>query len=240
MFGTEMVDHNITPEERLLRLIESGEKGELGRKATRKPVFWDVRTWATDLFPRREKADQSARVRFGTGFLPREISPSLINRILLLLLIFLGVGIALDFSMNGVRTRFKDLLGQVAPLMPPAEQEQALVSLRPLAEYLKEVGERDIFSPLLSSKPKKQMPRPKKQLVKPPRPSPLQILQGKAQNLKLVGISWGEIPMAMIEETTKQETSFLKAGQFINEIQVKAILKDRVVLSYKDAEYDLF
>jgi hypothetical protein len=55
-----------------------------------------------------------------------------------------------------------------------------------------------------------------------------------------VGISWGETPIAMIEDTTKRETSFFKAGQFINEIQLKAILKDRVVLSYGDAEYDLF
>ncbi len=237
-----MLDPNVTPEERLLRLIESGEKGELEPKATRKPVFWDVRTWATVLFPRRVKANGSARVGFGAGFLPRELSPSLINRSLLVLLIFLGAGIAFDFSMNGVQTSLKDLPAQVAPLRPPVEEEQALVSLRPLPEYLKEVEERDIFSPSLFSKPKQKLkPLPTKQPpVKPPQPGPLQILQGKAQNLKLVGISWGEVPMAMIEETTKRETSFLKAGQFINEIQIKAILKDRVVLAYKGAEYDLF
>ena len=73
-----------------------------------------------------------------------------------------------------------------------------------------------------------------------PKPTPLEILREKAKTLKLVGVSWGETPLAMIEDTAKRETSFLKAGQFINEIRVKAILKDRAILSYEDAEYDLF
>ena len=44
----------------------------------------------------------------------------------------------------------------------------------------------------------------------------------------------------MIEDTAKRETSFLKERESINQIRIKAIFRDRVVLSYGNAEYDLF
>jgi DNA-binding transcriptional regulator LsrR (DeoR family) len=68
----------------------------------------------------------------------------------------------------------------------------------------------------------------------------LEILREKAKTLKVVGIAWGETPVAMIEDTTTRETFFLKALQSIGGIRVKAVLKDRVILSYENAEHDLF
>ncbi len=245
MSWTEMVDQNVTPEERLLRLIESGEKGKLAPKATKRSAFWDVRAWAKVLLPRREKANQSARVRSGAGLLP-EFNMSLINRILVVFLVFLVAGIALN--MNNVRTIPKDLTVQATVSNPSPEDDavdkKALASLRPLTDYLNEVGKRDIFSPSPVPKPEKPEPRKKPERkgkpVKRPQTNSLKVLQEKVNALKLVGISWGGVPIAMIENTTKRETSFLKAGQFINDVQIKVILKDRVVLSYENAEYDLF
>jgi len=242
-----MVDQNVTPEERLLRLIESGEKGKLGPKATKRSAFWDVRAWAEVLFFRREKASQSARARSGAGLVP-EFNLSLINRILVVFLVFVVAGIA--FNMNDVRTIPKDLTVQATVSNPSpgddAGYKKALASLRPLTDYLNEVGKRDIFSPSPVPRPEKPEPRktptptPKAKPVKLPQANSLKVLQEKVKALKLVGISWGGIPIAMIENTTKRETSFLKAGQFINDVQIKVILKDRVVLSYENAEYDLF
>ena len=230
MSRTEMVDQNLSPEEKLLKLIESGEKGP------RRFVFWDVRTWAALFFPLKQKAKRLARFRFPRGLAPRELHFTLINRGLMVLLIFLVAAIA--FNMNRVQPSLKALFSQVVASRPLAGEEQALASLRPLADYVREVEKRDLFHPVPPPKPKG--PEPKAALVKPPGPTPLEILREKATALKLVGISWGETPIAMIEDTIKRETSFFKAGQFINEIQVKAILKDRAVLSYGDAEYDLF
>lgn len=225
-----MVDQNLSPEEKLLKLIESGEKGP------RRFVFWDVRTWAALFFPLKQKAKRLARFRFPRGLAPRELHFNLINRGLMVLLIFLVAAIA--FNMNRVQPSLKALFSQVVASRPLAGEEQALASLRPLADYVREVEKRDLFHPVPPPKPKE--PEPKAGTVKPPGPTPLEILREKATALKLVGISWGETPIAMIEDTIKRETSFFKAGQFINEIQLKAILKDRAVLSYGDAEYDLF
>ena len=231
-----MQAQNVTPEERLLRLIETGERG------TRKFVLWDLRTWAALFFHYKEKAKRLARVRFAAGSAPRELNLKLINRSLIVLLVFLVAGIALN--MNRAQPSLKDLSGQVAASRPLAGEGQALASLRPLEDYVGEVTKRDLFN--LVPPPKPEKPEQKAELVKPPepaqppKPTPLEVLREKAKTLKLVGISWGKTPTAMIEDTAKRETSFLEAGQFINEIRIKAILKDRAVLSYGNAEYDLF
>lgn len=56
--------------------------------------------------------------------------------------------------------------------------------------------------------------------------------------LKLVGISWGEEPIAMIEQ--QQQTYFLKQGERLGEVTVKAILQDRVVLQVAGQDIELF
>ncbi len=235
MSWTETVPQKVTPEEKLLKLIESGGED------TRRFVFWDVRTWAALFFPRRQKAKRLAVFRFTTGLAPRGLNLRLINQGLMVLLVFLVAGIALN--MNRIQPSLKDLSSRVVASGPLGGEEQALASLGPLADYLRVVEERDLFHPVLPPKPKEL--EPKAEPVNPPEPvkpeaTRVEILREKAKTLKLVGISWGKVPVAMIEDTTKRETSFLKAGQFINEIQVKAILKDRAILSDGDAEYDLF
>jgi len=245
MSWIEMVDPNVTPEERLLRLIESGERGELKPKAAQRSVFWNLRTWSRNLFARRNNTNGSSSVRSGTGLSP-ELNLRLLNRALIVFLILVGAGIA--FNMNRVRAIPKYLTGRAVEQIPAAENEAGvkmeLAALRPLLDYLKEVEKRDIFNPAPAPRPIKPKPKaiplqPLKPLP-PPQSNALQILQKKVKTLKLVGISWGEDPVAMIEDTTKKETNFLKAGQSINEIQVKTILRDKVILSYKDAEYEIF
>lgn len=194
----------------------------------------DVGTWAALFFPYKERAQRRSRVAAGVA--PRELNFKLINLGLIALLVFLVVAIA--FNMNRVQPSLKDLSSRVAASRPLTGDEQAVASLRPLADYVGEVEKRDLFHPLLPPKPKE--PEPKVAAAKPPESPPLDSLREKAKTLKLVGISWGATPIAMIEDTTRLETSFLKAGQVINQMKVKTVLKDRVILSYGTAEYDLF
>jgi len=245
MSWNEMVDQNVTPEERLLRLIESGERGELKPKTAQRSVFWNVRTWSKNLFARRNKTNGSSWVRSAAGLSP-ELNLRLIIRALIVFLILVFGGIA--FNMTRVRTIPKYLTDRAVEPSPAAGNvagvKKELAAFRPLLDYLKEVEERDIFTAAPAPRPIKPEPKaiplqPLKPLP-PPQTNALQVLREKIKTLKLVGISWGEDPVAMIEDTTKKETNFLKAGQSINEILVKTILRDKVVLSYKDAEYEIF
>jgi hypothetical protein len=230
-----MQARNLTPEERLLRLIESGEQGP------RRFVFSDVRTWPTLLLSFTEYAKRLTRVRFAGGLAPRELNLKLINWGLAVLLVAVGATIALN--MNRIRPGLTDLSGRGAVARASAGAEQTVASLRPPEDYLAEVEKRDIFNP--PPPPKPEAPAPKAASATPPpatppAPNPLDVLKDRAKTLKLVGIAWGAAPVAMIEDTAKRETAFLKVGHVINDMKIKAILKDRVVLTYGNAEHDLF
>ncbi len=59
------------------------------------------------------------------------------------------------------------------------------------------------------------------------------------KDLKLVGISWLDSPESasvMFEDTTTGVTHFLKKGEAIHEMTIKAIYADSVVLSYQGEE----
>ena len=232
-----MQPRNVTPEERLLRLIESEETG------ARKFVFWDMRTWPGLFVPFGQRARRPARVRFAAGSILRALTLERINRGLIVIFVSLLAGIALN--MNGAQSSLKDLSSQVGASRPRAGAGEPSASLRPLEAYVSEAEKRDLFSLVLASKPETPeaataAPVKRAEPVQPPKPAPLEILREKAKTLKVVGIAWGETPVAMIEDTTTRETFFLKALQSIRGIRVKAVLKDRVILSYENAEHDLF
>ncbi len=153
------------------------------------------------------------------------------------------IGIA--FELNNSRTLPEDLKNPVKAIGPSAGNQGngdvKLASVGPLPEYLEPVNKRDIFAPAPIVKvkpPKPELKRPTR--VSAPKPDPVQNLQKKVKDLKLVGISWGQNPVAMIEDKSSQQTSFLKVGDSINGLIIKAILKDRAILSDGNAEYDLF
>ncbi len=56
------------------------------------------------------------------------------------------------------------------------------------------------------------------------------------KNLKLVGISWLDSPesaTALIEDTQSGMTYFLKMGEQVNNVTVKSIYADRIILTYQ-------
>jgi len=229
----------VTPEERLLRLIESEDTGG-GRFALR-----DARTWAPFFFPYKDKAIRLVSSWFSGRMAPRELNLQLINRGLVVLLVLVAAAIALNTQR--VRPSVTDVSMEVTSARPSAKKEQPLATLRPVEDYLTEVEARDLFNPGARPEPKKAeakagpvKPPESTTPPKPPEPTALEVLREKAKTLKLVGIAWGPVPVAMIEDTAKRETSFLKERESINQIRIKAILRDRVVLTYGNADYDLF
>ncbi len=238
-----MVNQKVTPEERLLRLIESGGKDEVGENETEAGSIWKVGSWAK-IFSHGPNSPNRRRSFFKA--MRPEFNLRLLNRILIGVLILVVIGIASD--LNNTQTIPTDLMSQPENLSTSAgnqgEGEVKLASIGPLPDYLDEVAKRNIFAPMPAPAQKPQGSELKQTTpVKPLKPSPpnsLQILQEKVKTLKLVGISWGKDPVAMIEDKTSKETSFLKTGDSINGVKVKAILRDRAILSHGDAEYDLF
>ena len=60
-----------------------------------------------------------------------------------------------------------------------------------------------------------------------------------SKNLKLVGISWSDDPDVIIEDTKAGMAYFLKKGQMINDLKLKEVFKDKVILGYQEEEVEL-
>jgi len=58
-------------------------------------------------------------------------------------------------------------------------------------------------------------------------------------NLKLVGIIWGDNPQAMIENTKEQKTYLLNKNDTVDQLTIKKILKDKVIFSKDEQEWEL-
>ncbi|OGX18083.1 MAG: hypothetical protein A3K83_03060 [Omnitrophica WOR_2 bacterium RBG_13_44_8b] len=101
-------------------------------------------------------------------------------------------------------------------------------SLKPASHYLEEAKSRNIFA-LVADLPQKEDEQ-KRINAK---------LSEMLQNLKLVGISWSDDPDIIIEDTKLQQAYFLKKGQKVGDFTIKAVYKDRVILSYGGQEIEL-
>jgi len=60
------------------------------------------------------------------------------------------------------------------------------------------------------------------------------------KDINLVGIISGENPQAVIEDKKTQKTYYVTKGQFIGEFEVKDIQEGKVILNYKDQKYELY
>ena len=112
---------------------------------------------------------------------------------------------------------------------------QDIEAYQPVDHYLGQVHSRDIFNPVGEVKTQvmsEALPPPA-----PPKPK----LKEMASGLSVVGVAWGEIPKAMIQDAATQEIYFLKKDDTIGktEIKVKDILRSKVVISYGEEEMDL-
>ena len=107
------------------------------------------------------------------------------------------------------------------------------VDVRPLESasyYIEKAQKRDIFnmvSKATNVSGTQDIQPPVKEIVK------------KTEGLKLVGISWSDSPDVMIEDDKSKKTFFLKKGDFINDVEVKEIFKEKVILQYKEEEIEL-
>ena len=99
--------------------------------------------------------------------------------------------------------------------------------MKDLAFYLDKIASRNIFQPY------------ERKAADQATSSDQIGLQTKMSKYKLVGVAWLDVPesaTAMIEETGKHETHFLREGDKIEDVKVKTIYTDRVVFSSANEE----
>ena len=211
---------NITPEKELLKIIEEGEKSD--SLVVKSDGFSNFNLFKRFNFLIKKIKDRKLKeilldFRFVNFLL------LFVNFILVIYLIY-----TLIFSYFSLRKDFSPKIMEEKIDTPVGSLKVS--RLKPLGYYLESAKSRNIFV----------MNSPRLNLDNLSEKTPSSKAIEATKNLKLVGISWGPDPDAIIEDTLNKRTLFLKRGQLIdNKIRVKSIFKDKVILRYAGEDIEL-
>lgn len=151
-----------------------------------------------------------------------------VNRILLVLIVVMAVMVGFEIK-NGMEIMGQDIrITEARGLTESNDNGSNVFTVQKLPYYLAGVNLRNIFRPY------------EMQIVETSGPlQDIMDISRKTQHLKLVGISWMdrvETASAMIEDTEKNTTYFLRIGEKIGNIEVKTIYADSVELAMENEE----
>lgn len=202
---------NISPEEKLLRLI----KGE--RKQTEAPLSEKTIQDAPDL-----KTSPKNPIH---GLAHVHPSFKHIERLIMVFIIISFGYLVISFIYPWFGLRKIKL-----PVTPKGENTITSrigqrAAAKPYEFYVKGIKDRRIFD--VTSIP---------QTVTAASKADLDLIK----DLSLVGIISGENPQAVIEDKRAQKTYYLGIGQFIGELQIEDIREGKVILTYKGERLELY
>ncbi len=218
-----MPEPSLTPEEKLLRIIESPQ----GVARPMKPVRASLQDFK---FSGKLLSEKYGKIF--KGWLQEHLNIKAINFLFLFLALCATAYICIDFPM-GVPT--KNIVAQVQNSAKKFDiGDLTLGELEPLAIFTQEITQRNIFS-LPESAPK-PVSQGENTTVQNEGAKAAEVL---TSSLKLVGIIWSDVPQAIIEDTKESRTHLVSRASKIGRVRVKDILKDRVVLSYDNQEIEL-
>jgi len=221
-----MVNENsLSPEKQLLNLIENPKAKDSLKTATIK--YQSLGLFSLGAFKGRWAFFKNkGREFFFTG---KFFDLKFVNQVLRIFVFILGFYFLLNLGFGLINLR-KELAFQIKEEKVSGSSSLPVSSfLKGLTSYLEKARERDIFKMGLRVSPQDLGVRlPSERIVE------------VTKNLKLVGIAWSEDPDVMIEDTQHQRTYFLKKGQVMdNGVKLKAVFKDKVILSWSGEEIEL-
>ena len=233
-----MANENISPEERLFKIIQEGKNPSSGKPSPRKKIKIDLRGikgFFANLKPKAAVSNE--QITAPSLALPikfQEIEPKAINKILIGILGFITI-LTINATVNKGHSIAK-ISTAISRIQIQAMKNKTIEAFKPLSSYMEEVKNRDIFTRLAveaKAATGSFWMRGGEAQDK---------LKDMAKDLKLVGISWGNSPKAMIRSEKENNTYFLKQGQTIGMtgIELKTIFKNKVVINYQGSEMELF
>ena len=208
-----MLESKLTPEEKLLRIIESPVEAVRGMRPQRR--IHDFK-FSLKLF----------KAKYGEK-LKELFNLKTANAVLVFLAVITTVYLILDFGIGLPRAGVLQQLEMVARKMDIGNM--AIERLEPLSLYLQEISQRNIFA----------LPEPSVQPAAAPGVKQSAEAKSFIEGFKLVGIIWSEVPQAIIEDAKDGRTYLLNRGGNLKDARVKEILKDRVILSYDNQDIEL-
>lgn len=206
----------MTPEEKLLRIIESPGTGPRNLPRARMNAASGglfLKAWITH-----------HRVQF-----TKKISLKAATQVVVVLCVAATIYFVLDFLIGMPNVTLIERVEKAAKKMNLGNI--SVGALSPLSLYLQEVGQNNIFS----------LPEPSasSSTAATAQAEASATLRNMVQTLRVVGIIWSDIPQVIVEDTKEGRTYSLNRGSRFKDVMVKEILRDRVILSYDNQEIEL-
>lgn len=207
-----MAEPNLTPEEKLLRIIDTPADAVRRMRPQRRLQDFKL---SLKLF----------KAQYGEKF-KEFLNLRAVNAVLVVCAAIVTVFLALDFWLGLPSPEALQRMEQTAKKLDITEL--TIEHLEPVSVYLQEITQRNIFA---LTEALQEAPVPAA-----PQSPELTELTG---TLKVVGILWSETPQVMIEDSKEGRTYLLNRGGQIRQARIKEILKDRVILSYDNKDIEL-
>ena len=152
-----------------------------------------------------------------------------VNQVLFVMAGALGLWGVAEFFM---RPDLGRLMARATQHAAPFTMPPPLEGIKLSEEYIRVVTQQDPFGTEAALRGQSQST----QAATPAKPN----YQAELADLRLVGVSWGAEPTAMIEQRSTQQTQFLAPGSTVGPFTIKKILPDRVILHAGDQDVELF
>lgn len=231
------MEHNPTPEEQLLKLIENPAEPKTPPQPepASKPKRGKFSFPFSGLFKRKASSEASP-----VSVLERNpfIYIKGINALLVLSVVASGLYLVLDMSL--LKGDPKNFLAQISlnDSLYPIRDDQGEQTQRNVKYYHDLMDRRNPFLLMTEKQAPKEEEKPAGLSIPKPQSEKMAKL---IQSIKLVGISWsGGNPLAMIEESETGKTYFLRQGQEINGLKVQSIDKEKAIVTYEGEETPLY
>ncbi len=204
---------NISPEEKLLRLIRNPKKPEASAQKT-------VAVHSAGSVIPAQSADKVSRKNkfdYASFFSAKRM-------------VYLFLALAAIFALVSFIYPFIGYNKLLPETSASADTDKLAIQgkpkARPYEEYLKGLDSREIFdSSSLSGSSPAASAAASQELIK---------------DINLVGIISGDNPQAIIEDKKTQKTYYLYQGQYLGEFQIEEIKEGKVKVNYRGQKFELY
>jgi hypothetical protein len=158
--------------------------------------------------------------------LKMQFSVKMLNGLLAVGIVVCFAVLAMEFQSGAALMR-KQVEFSLDASVPHHSLDLSESKPKDIAYYAQKIAERNIFKPY-----EKEVLDKSNVPVKP-------TLAKKLSKYKLVGVAWLDLPESasvMFEDTSTGTTFFLREGEKLDDVTIKAIYTDRTVLGYENEE----
>ena len=205
--------NNITPEEKLLKILEGPSPLKKKPKVPLKSRVKNIKNISIWIKGLRFNKDTLKKIDLKTA-----------NKTLAFLCAFFTFFCIFDFVKVDKALQNRLLKIKQGEDNLPADNGSLSIKASDIKQIISQTRKRNIFT-LLEPKVETIVTTSVADMIK---------------SLKLVGILWSEEnPQVMIEDTKETKTYLLSIGELLGELQVKKILKDKVIMGKDDVEWEI-